>query len=141
MTNSTLSNTENKIKLKIDLRRFLPLATIKYLPEFVGNLELRVQFSIDGLVCAPLGFDGIAGNPSNAGKLVIANASGYTGTGITNKFVPYSELEAGHVVGVKTMTYTAGSSGAPDRVNLTISKISGAGLTTTPPFLFPFALV
>ena len=136
MSHSTLSNTENKIKLKIDLRRFLPLATIKYLPEFVGNLELRLHFSIDGLVCAPIGFDGIAGCPANVGKLVIANdttsGSSYTGIGITNKFVPYSELEAGHVVGIKALTYTAGSSGAPDRVNLTLNKIVGAGLTTTP---------
>ena len=122
MSHSTLSNTENKIKLKIDLRRFLPLATIKYLPEFVGNLELRLHFSIDGLVCAPLGFDGIAGCPANAGKLAISNASGYTGIGITNKFVPYSELEAGNVVGVKTFTYP---SSVP---TLTLSKISGAGL-------------
>jgi len=132
MSRSHLSDTENKIKLKIDLRLFLPLATIKYLPEFVGNLELRLQFSIDGLVCAPVGFDGIAGNPSNAGKLVIANdttsGSEYTGAGITDKFVPYSELEAGHVVGVKAISYTAGSSGAPGRVNLTLNKLTGAGI-------------
>ena len=142
MTHSTLSNTENKIKLKIDLRRFLPLATIKYLPEFVGNLELRLQFSIDGLVCAPLGFDGVAGCGANVSKLAISNASGYTGAGITNKFVPYSELEAGHVVGITGMHYTAGTAtttasgtttwGTPEKVNLTIGPIVGAGLTSTP---------
>ena len=128
MMNSTLSNTENKIKLKIDLRRFLPLATIKYLPEFVGNLELRLHFSIDGLVCAPIGFDGVAGCPANAGKLIISPASGYTGQGITNKFVPYSELVAGHVASITNVTYASGAA------TLTIGKIPAntAGLTTTP---------
>lgn len=128
MTNSTLSQTENKIKLKIDLRRFLPLATIKYLPEFVGNLELRLFFSMDGLVCAPLGFDGVAGCSANAGKLIISPASGYTGQGITNKFVPYSELVAGHVASITNVTY------ASNAATLTIGKIPAntAGLTTTP---------
>ena len=40
--------------LKIDLRRFLPLSGVKYLPAFVGNLELRVKFSTAGLVCVPM---------------------------------------------------------------------------------------
>ena len=126
--NSTLANTENKIMLKIDLRRFLPLATIKYLPEFVGNLELRLQFSVDGLVCAPLGFDGVAGCASNAGKLIISPASGYTGYGITNKFVPYSELVAGNVSSITAVSYSSGAA------TLTINRIPAntAGLTTTP---------
>ena len=42
------------IYLKIDIRRFLPLSGIKYLPAFVGNLELRVKFSTAGLVCIPM---------------------------------------------------------------------------------------
>ena len=42
------------INLKIDLRRFLPLSGVKYLPAFVGNLELRVKFSTAGLVCLPM---------------------------------------------------------------------------------------
>ena len=41
------------IKLKIDLRRFLPLSNIKYLPAFAGKIELRVYFSTAGLVCCP----------------------------------------------------------------------------------------
>ena len=128
MMNSTLSHTENKIKLKIDLRRFLPLATIKYLPEFVGNLELRLFFSMDALVCAPIGFDGVAGCAANAGKLIISPASGYTGEGITNKFVPYAELEAGNVAAITNVTYASGAA------TLTIGKIPAntAGLTTTP---------
>ena len=42
------------IYLKIDIRRFLPLSGVKYLPAFVGNLELRVKFSTAGLVCCPM---------------------------------------------------------------------------------------
>ena len=141
MSHSTLMNTENKIKLKIDLRRFLPLATIKYLPEFVGNLELRLQFSLDGLVCAPLGFDGFAGCPANVSKLVIKNATEYTGRGITNKFVPYSELEAGHVVGITEITYsgmreakekTSGEIFVPPYTIVKCGHIVGAGLQGTP---------
>jgi hypothetical protein len=46
----TGANDPYKITLKIDLRRFLPLASIKYLPKFVGNFELRIKFSPAGLV-------------------------------------------------------------------------------------------
>ena len=142
MTHSTLEqNTNNIITLKIDLRRFLPLATIKYLPEFVGNLELRLHFSINALVCAPTGFDGVAGCPANVGKLSIGNASGYTGHGITNKFVPYEELKAGHVIGITAMDYTpkaevsaSGSSSiyVPSQVGIVCGPITGAGLKDTP---------
>ena len=36
---------ELNLNLKVDIRRFLPLSGVKYLPAFVGNLELRVKFS------------------------------------------------------------------------------------------------
>ncbi len=49
-TNATIY----KMLLKIDLRRFLPLSGVKYLPAFVGNLELRVKFSKNALVKIPL---------------------------------------------------------------------------------------
>jgi hypothetical protein len=42
------------IPLKIDLRRFLPLSNIKYLPAFAGKIELRICFGVQGLVCAPV---------------------------------------------------------------------------------------
>ena len=81
------SSTDNFITLKIDFRRFLPLATIKYVPDFIGNLEMRIKFSIDGLVVAPLGPEFIAGNnPLHYHEIVMANS-------ITNKFVPYKCLE------------------------------------------------
>jgi hypothetical protein len=40
------------IKLKIDLRRFLPLSNLKYLPAFAGKIELRLTFGTAGLVVA-----------------------------------------------------------------------------------------
>ena len=45
------------IPLKIDLRRFLPLSNIKYLPAFAGKLELRIMFGTQGMVYSPCGPD------------------------------------------------------------------------------------
>lgn len=41
--------------MKIDLRRFLSLSNIKYLPAFTGKLELKVMSGTQGLVYCPLG--------------------------------------------------------------------------------------
>ena len=46
---------EIEIPLKIDLRRFLPLSNIKYLPAFAGKLELKIMFGTQGLVYCPVG--------------------------------------------------------------------------------------
>jgi hypothetical protein len=51
---AALTTFDLVIHLKIDIRRFFPLANVKYLPKFVGNFELRVKFSGAGLVCAPV---------------------------------------------------------------------------------------
>ena len=53
-----------KLHLKIDFRRFLPLSGIRYLPAFVGNLELRLQFSLEGLVVLPMPWTDIVSKPS-----------------------------------------------------------------------------
>jgi hypothetical protein len=45
-------NKEHIIKLKIDIRHFLPLSNVKYLPAFAGKIELRLMFGTAGLVCA-----------------------------------------------------------------------------------------
>ena len=93
------------ITLKIDFRRFLPLATIKYIPDFIGNLEMRIKFSIDGLVVAPLGPEYIAnGNPLALHNIVMAN-------GITNKFVPYKALENADssLYGITGAAYSSGT--------------------------------
>ena len=84
---SVAANTETvtaKMTIKIDVRRFLPLATVKFLPAFVGNLSLRVQFSPDALVCAPLSLEDILQTPA----LISFVQSDYT---ISNRFVPVGE--------------------------------------------------
>ena len=54
------------IPLKIDLRRFLPLSNIKYLPSFAGKLELKVMFGTQGLVWCPVGIhDDLVHDPVN----------------------------------------------------------------------------
>jgi hypothetical protein len=45
-------NKPHTIKLKIDIRHFLPLSNVKYLPAFVGKIELKLFFGTAGLVCA-----------------------------------------------------------------------------------------
>ena len=51
---SSWTTGEETIKLKIDLRRFLPLSNIKYLPAFAGKIELRLYFGTAGMVCTPV---------------------------------------------------------------------------------------
>ena len=72
----TLENDNDTYKvdipLKIDLRRFLPLSNIKYLPVFAGKLELKVMFGTQGLVWCPVG-------PS---KELMADIGNHTGIGI-----------------------------------------------------------
>ena len=51
------TTAKGTIRLKIDLRRFLPLSNIKYLPAFAGKIELRLFFSCAGMVCCPVGPD------------------------------------------------------------------------------------
>ena len=56
-SNGITKTQEVKIPLKIDLRRFLPLSNIKYLPAFAGKLELRIMFGTQGMVYCPCGVD------------------------------------------------------------------------------------
>jgi hypothetical protein len=64
-------NKPHTIKLKIDIRHFLPLSNVKYLPAFAGKIELRLYFGIAGLVC------------SNVDPIRIINHNGAGGTGLT----------------------------------------------------------
>ena len=75
---------EITINLKIDLRRFLPLSAIKYLPAFVGNLELRVHFSTDGMVACPMPYTDLLENPAKSG--FVSSLPKYT-----TCFVPWNE--------------------------------------------------
>jgi hypothetical protein len=42
------------LKLKIDIRRFLILSNIRYLPAFAGKIELKLMFGTSGLVVSNL---------------------------------------------------------------------------------------
>ena len=67
------------IHLKIDLRRFLPLSNIKYLPAFAGKIELRLYFSCAGMVYCPVGPSlDLKNNPLTFSKYKFEN--------ITNEF-------------------------------------------------------
>ena len=72
------------ISLKIDIRRFLPLSSVKYLPAFVGNLELRLKFSTDGMVCCPMPYTDLITDPVKRNKIV-------TLPPITTSFMPFGE--------------------------------------------------
>ena len=72
------------IRLKIDIRRFLPLSGIKYLPAFVGNLELRVKFSTAGLVVLPMPWNDIYSKPWKVKDLTSID-------NITTCFMPATE--------------------------------------------------
>ena len=85
--------TSLKLKLKIDIRRFLPLSAIKYLPAFVGNLELRVKFSTAGLVCLPMPITDLCPNPYILSKLKSAPPSITTCfTQVGDAFTMYSKI-------------------------------------------------
>ena len=69
-TETILNNFE--IPLKIDLRRFLPLSNIKYLPAFAGKIELKIMFGTQGLVYCPVGIPSKLKNTvSDLSKLVL----------------------------------------------------------------------
>ena len=67
------------VPIKIDLRRFLPLSNIKYLPAFAGKLELKIMFGTAGLVWCPVGI------PSSL-KNNIADLSKFNLEDITTEF-------------------------------------------------------
>ena len=74
---------EATIPLKIDLRRFLPLSNIKFLPAFAGKIELRILFGGAGLVCAPVSPLAAFTSPQYASMFQISS--------VTNEFVPIGE--------------------------------------------------
>ena len=74
---------EVKIPIKIDLRRFLVLDSIRFLPAFAGNIQIKIKFSSEALQITPLSIEDLcAFNKFNITKL-----TNYPS--ITNKFVPF----------------------------------------------------
>lgn len=104
------STKDNIIQLKIDIRRILPLAAVKYLPEFAGNIEVRVKFGISGLVVTPLSVKRVLGK-KYYGATDIQD--------ITNKFVPYSELVDGKVKCITSIAKSVVSYGLQPSMKLT----------------------
>ncbi|KAK8885983.1 hypothetical protein M9Y10_041442, partial [Tritrichomonas musculus] len=73
-----------EIPLKIDLRRFLPLSNIKYLPAFAGKLELKIMFGTQALLYCPCG-------PSKELMSTIQDYTDFAFNEITNEFTPIGD--------------------------------------------------
>lgn len=86
-----------KIQLKIDIRRFLPLASVKYLPAFVGNLELRLKFSTDGLVCAAMPYTDLMTDPGKIAHITTIDK-------ISTCFVPLGDAVKAYYSSTKSGT-------------------------------------
>ncbi len=106
--------------LKIDLRNILPLASIKYIPAFIGNLELRVKFGASGMVYAPLPLEDLMQSTFH-----VHSKASYPL--ITNKFVPI-----GQSVTAITSAALASSTLTPttSTVTLTVSDFSVTSCNT-----------
>ena len=91
---------KHKIHLKIDLRRFLPLSNIKYLPAFAGKLELRLYFSCAGMVCCPV-------SPGVDFQSKYSVYHKYDLVDITNEFKPIGEKIKMYTKITATKTTTA----------------------------------
>ena len=93
---------EYTIPLKIDLRRFLPLSNIKYLPALAGKLELKIMFGTEGLVYCLVGIpQTLKNNIADLSKFIIPN--------ITTEFTPIKEpvtmwADATTAEGITTLT-------------------------------------
>ena len=74
---------EFKVPIKIDLRRFLVLDSIRFLPAFAGNIQLKIKFSSEALQITPLSIEDLCA----FNKFNIAKLTNYPS--ITNKFVPF----------------------------------------------------
>ena len=101
------------IPIKIDVRRFLVLDSIRYLPAFAGNIQVKVKFSSEALQIAPLSVEDILQTPINFAKVA------YPYPKITNKFVPFEEP----ITMIKTVAVTGDSASAVTKITLTAANI------------------
>ena len=116
MKNKSANSTINvDIPIKIDLRRFLVLDSIRYLPAFAGNMQLKVKFSAEALQVAPLSIeDALSFNPVYIRKL-----TNYPD--ITNKFVPYDS----QFTMIKTIAaYSSGTTASTEAANVNILTLT-----------------
>ena len=103
----TKSSQKVTISLKIDIRRFLPLSPVKYLPAFVGNLELRLKFSTDGLVWCPMPYTDLMVNPSKRNGIILLPTIGTC-------FRPLSENQKVYVSCAKTTVAACADGSKPE---------------------------
>jgi hypothetical protein len=103
------------IHLKIDIRRFLPLANVKYLPKFVGNFELRVKFSGAGHVCAPVPISDVIQTPYWPSMI-------QTYPIITSCFTPIGQ--AFNMLGAISLSATAATAAVLKSQSLTLTKFT-----------------
>ena len=99
--------TDIKIPIKIDLRRFLVLDAIRYMPAFAGNIQLKIKFSSEALQITPLSVEDIIQDPFMLTKLTSYPK-------ITNKFVPFEEQFT-----MITKVVATNSNGATSAITLT----------------------
>ena len=83
--NNVSANTSKtvEIPIKIDVRRFLILDSVRYLPAFAGNIQLKIKFSSEALVITPLSHEDVLGY----NRFLEAKLTNFPA--ITNKFVPF----------------------------------------------------
>lgn len=101
------------IPIKIDIRRFLVLDSIRYLPAFAGNIQVKVKFSSEALQIAPLSVEDILQTPINFAKVA------YPYPKITNKFLPFEEK----IKMIKTVEVTGASADAVTKITLTAADM------------------
>ena len=120
MANTSANSIINvDIPIKIDLRRFLVLDSVRYLPAFAGNMQIKLKFSAEALQVTPLSIeDALSNNPAYLKMLKLCPA-------ITNKFVPY---DSQFTMIVATAAYSSGTTAAtgttPENANTTIIDLT-----------------
>lgn len=119
-------NKPIRIKFKIDLRRFLPLSGLAFLPKFGGKIELRVGFSVDGLVCT-------AEDPTNC----LGSNANYTVPMVTNEFTQLRE-EITVITGYTPATQTTNGKLTSGTVIITAGEYKVMQCTTN---IYNFGLI
>jgi hypothetical protein len=118
------------IKLKIDLRHFLPISNIKFLPAFAGKIELKLFFGTSGMVVA---------NPNPSNIITLNTDDDFKWTlndynkmpNVTSEFVQIGDdiqMVVNHVAPTETDVAVSGGTGlslSPALKKLNKGTISG----------------
>ena len=122
--NNVAANSEITctIPIKIDLRRFLILDSVRFLPAFAGNIQLKVKFSSEALQVAPLSLEDCLQNLSNLAKVTEYPK-------LTNKFVPFEE--AFTMIGSLALTKADGTTAATSSTDIGHIAVTTSSQTLT----------